>query len=87
MAKADGDRVTYYVALPFLDSGEGPVPGQAIECQSSSQAKVRAEALARKSEHVGAVAFTRTGDPTTGDFTDAVVLDRYGITPDDFTGL
>jgi hypothetical protein len=31
---------------------------------------MRAEALSRKEGHVGAVAFSRTGDPATGDFSD-----------------
>jgi hypothetical protein len=33
---------------------------------------------------VGAVAFSRTGDPSVGEFEDAVVLGRYGETPADF---
>lgn len=76
--------VTYYVALPFVDSEEGPQPGQAVECQSAGEAKARAGGLSRKTEFVGAVAFKRDGDPTTGEFTDAVVIERFGITPDDF---
>jgi hypothetical protein len=32
---------------------------------------MRAEALSRKEGYVGAVAFSRTGDPATGDFSDA----------------
>jgi hypothetical protein len=32
---------------------------------------MRAEALSRKTGPIGAVAFNRTGDPTTGDFGDA----------------
>lgn len=79
--------VTYYVALPFVDSEEGPQPAPAIECQSPGEARARAEALARKAGHVGAVAFRRNGDPATGEFSDAEVLGRYGITPDDFAGL
>jgi hypothetical protein len=34
---------------------------------------LKAEALSRKTGHVGAVAFSRTGDPATGDFGDATV--------------
>lgn len=79
--------VTYYVALPFVDSEDGPQPGPAIECQSSSEARARAEVLARKDGHVGAVAFKRSGDPATGEFADAELLGRYGITPDDFAAL
>jgi len=28
--------VTYFVALPFVDSEEGPVPGEAMECPNES---------------------------------------------------
>ncbi len=79
--------VTYYVALPFVDSEEGPQPVPAIECQSAGEARAKAESWSRKPGHVGAVAFKRTGDPSTGEFSDAEVLGRYGITPDDLAGL
>ena len=40
--------VTYYVAMPFLIDADGsPVPGAAEECQSSTAALRRAEALSR----------------------------------------
>ena len=40
--------VTYYVAMPFLIDADGsPVAGAAEECQSSTAALRRAEALAR----------------------------------------
>jgi hypothetical protein len=35
---------------------------------------LKAEALSRKTGHVGAVAFSRTGDPATSDFGDATVI-------------
>ena len=35
----------------------------------------------------GAIAFRRTGDPALGDFEDAVILGRYGETPDDLAGF
>jgi len=38
---------------------------------------MRAEAISRKEGHVGAVAFSRTGDPATGDFRDAQVLKNF----------
>jgi hypothetical protein len=44
---------------------------------------MRAEALSRKEGHTGAVAFSRTGDPATGDFGDATVLRKFGDVPDD----
>jgi hypothetical protein len=34
--------------------------------------------LAAKGDHCGAIAFSRTGDPTLGDFEDAVILKTFG---------
>ena len=45
------------------------------------------EALSRKEGHVGAVAFSRTGDPATGDFGDAKVIKKFGDVPDDLSAL
>jgi hypothetical protein len=36
---------------------------------------------------VGAVAFSRTGDPATGDFGDATVIRNFGDVPDDLSAL
>jgi hypothetical protein len=47
----------------------------------------RAELLAKTAGCVGAVAFSRTGDPLIGEFGDAQLLRRYGDVPDDLTGL
>jgi hypothetical protein len=48
---------------------------------------MRAETLSRKEGHVGAVAFSRTGDPATGGFSDAKVIWKFGDVPDDLSGL
>jgi hypothetical protein len=48
---------------------------------------MQAEALSRKKGHVGAVAFSRTGDPASGDFRDAKVIIKFGDVPDDFSTL
>jgi hypothetical protein len=48
---------------------------------------VRAEALSRKEGHVGAVAFSRAGDPATGDFSDATAIRKLGDVPDDLSAL
>jgi len=80
--------VTYYVALPFLQDDSGsPVPGAAEECQSSTGALRRAEALSRTAGSIGAVAFSRTGDPMIGEFGDARLLRKFGQVPDDLSGL
>jgi hypothetical protein len=80
--------VTYYVALPFLRDDTGsPVGGAAEECQSPSGAVRRAEVLSRAPGSVGAVAFSRTGDPMAGEFSDAQLLKKFGDVPDDLSGL
>ena len=80
--------VTYYVALPFLEDDTGsPVAGPAEECQSSSGALRRAELLSKTAGSIGAVAFSRTGDPMIGVFGDALVLRKFGNVPDDLSGL
>jgi hypothetical protein len=79
--------VTYYVALPFVATDDGIAAGEPTECFNPTAVVVRAEALARKEGHVGAVAFSRAGDPATGDFSDADVIRRFGDVPDDLSGL
>ena len=80
--------VTYYVALPFLQDDSGsPVAGAAEECQSATSALRRAEILSRAAGSIGAVAFSRTGDPMIGEFGDAQVLRKFGNVPNDLSGL
>lgn len=76
--------VTYFVALPFIPSDDGAAPGEAVECTSAAAAITRAEGLSRKPGVVGAIAFSRTGDPAVGEFSDAVVLKSFGDVPSDF---
>jgi hypothetical protein len=80
-------EVTYYVALPFVPSDDGIVPGEAVECFNPNSAVMKAGALARKPGHVGAVAFSRSGDPATGDFGDAKLIRKFGDVPDDLSTL
>jgi hypothetical protein len=79
-------EVTYYVALPFASSDDGIAAGEPTECFNPAVV-MRAEALSRKAGHVGAVAFSRTGDPATGDFSDAKVIRKFGDVPDDLSAL
>ena len=74
--------LTYFVALPFVQSEEGAVPGQAAECQSENQAISRAGAMSRDPANAGAIAFKRSGDPMMGDFSDAIVIRRFGEVPE-----
>lgn len=79
--------ITYFVAMPFLATDDGPAPGEAAECTSANAAIMRAESLSRKEGNVGAVAFSRSGDPMIGEFSDAVLLRAFGDVPTDLSGL
>ena len=69
--------ITYYVVVPFGRSEDGDlVPLEPLEAQSGEGAKRRAATAALK--HGGAIAFSRSGDPNTGEFSDAVVLATFG---------
>jgi hypothetical protein len=74
--------ITYFVALPFEHNSEGElVAGEAREAQTDSAARRLASFMA--ATKAGAIAFSRTGDPSTGEFEDAVILARYGEVADD----
>ena len=75
-------EVTYFVALPFVATDDGITAGEPTECFNPAAVVMRAEALSRKE---GCVAFSRTGDPATGDFSDA--LKKFGDVPDDLSTL
>jgi hypothetical protein len=80
-------EVTYYVALPFIVADDGVAPGEHVECFNPNAAVMRAEALSRKEGHIGAIAFSRRGDPATGNFGDATVIRKFGDVPDDLSAL
>lgn len=80
-------EVTYYVALPFVVADDGLAAGEAVECLSANAAVMRAEALSRKPGCAGAVAFSRTGDPATGEFGDAELIRKFGDVPEDLSAL
>jgi hypothetical protein len=80
--------ITYYVALPFTHDESGALAaGNAEECQSASGAIRRAEVLARAPGAIGALAFSRTGDPMIGEFGDAQVIRAFGDVPSDLSAL
>lgn len=73
-------KVTYYVVQPYEVSPRGKFRAlDAVEAKDPHVARSRAQRLAAKG---GAIAFSRTGDSTTGDFDEAVVLAAFGRTPD-----
>jgi hypothetical protein len=68
---------TYFVVVPFDQNAQGELePGKAREAINAVLAERLARALAR--EHAGAIAFSRSGDPETGEFQDPVVLATFG---------
>jgi hypothetical protein len=73
--------VTYYVALPFVHTEEGPAPGQAQEMPNEGSAIRQAEALSLRPENAGALAFKRSGTPNLGQFGDATILKSFGEIP------
>ena len=73
--------IRYFVVLSYGWSRKGILfPYDPIEVPSASHAVRLAERLA--TDCAGVVAFSRIGDPTTGDFEDAEVLTRFGIVPE-----
>ncbi len=80
-------EVTYYVVLPFVAADDGISAGEPTECFNPLAVVTRAEALSHKEGHVGAVAFSSTGDPATVEFSDAKVTKKFGEVPDDLSTL
>ena len=80
-------EVTYYVALPFVAADDGVAAGEPVECFNPTAVVMKAETLSRKEGHVGAVAFSRTGDPAIGEFGDAKVIRKFGEVPEDLSTL
>ena len=74
--------VTYFVALPFVRTEEGIAPGQAQEMPNEPAAIRRAEVMSRDPMNVGALAFKRSGDPNVGEFSEAVLLKKFGDVPE-----
>jgi hypothetical protein len=79
--------IIYFVALPFDVADGSVIVGEPIECSSPAIAIDRAQGLWKVLGHTGAVAFSRTGDPATGDFNDARVIKKFGDVPDDLSAL
>jgi hypothetical protein len=81
-------EITYYVAMPFLRDESGMlIAGNAEECPSSTTALSRAEMMSRLACNIGAIAFSRSGDPLMGEFSDARLLRKFGHVPDDLGDL
>ena len=69
--------VTYHVVVPFDWDVDGVLmPGEGVEAPSAEVARRRAQALT--ATHAGALAFSRTGDPATGEFQEGEVIAEFG---------
>ncbi|ACL58730.1 hypothetical protein [Methylobacterium nodulans] len=77
-------QITYYVVQQFKkDSNTGAVyPIETVEKSNKVSAELALRNLAEPV--VGAIAFSRTGDPATGEWADAVVLATGGEMPPEF---
>jgi hypothetical protein len=74
-------------SLPFDIADGSVVVGEPIACLTPAAAIERALGLWKILGHTGAVAFSRTGDPATGEFSDATVLRKFGDVPKDLSAL
>ena len=78
--------VTYFVVLPIVRNEEGELVAEdGQEAPNAFAAQRRAQAMVGRK--VGAIAFSRTGDPAIGEFDEAVILGRYGDAPEDLMSL
>jgi hypothetical protein len=69
--------ITYHVVIAFARDEEGHlVPLEPAEAPNAESARRRAQAAAAK--HAGALAFSRSGDPNTGDFDEAKLTASFG---------
>jgi hypothetical protein len=63
------------------------IPGYSTERRRRSSTAQSSHGQSLLHRDVGAVAFSRTGDPATGDFSDAKVIKKFGDVPDDLSTL
>ena len=74
--------VQIYAAVAFAPDDNGTLqPCEAVDASTSTAAIAAARRLS--ASHGGALAFSRTGDPATGEFADGVELARFGTVPAD----
>ncbi|TNC08432.1 hypothetical protein FF100_29265 [Methylobacterium terricola] len=81
MVTVHGGRHTYYVVQSFSLADGGYVMDEPIEARSEEEALAVARRLAPTK--VVTLAFSRAGDPETGEFDDAVLIFSNGELPED----
>ncbi|KAB1068872.1 hypothetical protein [Methylobacterium planeticum] len=77
-------EVTFYVFQPFKKATKGNriIAGEAVQVPNRRSAERAVEAL--RGGLVGALAFSRTGDPTEGEWGDAKLIAQNGLIPEEF---
>lgn len=77
------DPTTIHVVQTFVEVDGFPIAEAPVAYQSAAQAKARAQAM--KDKKLGVIAWSRSSpDPSLGDWSDPVVLARYGRIPEEF---
>jgi len=78
--------VTYYVALPFFFSDDGAAAGEATECQRQCRGHSSQGALPEAGPRRGRRILPDRG-PSSGDFSEAQLIRKFGDVPDDLSAL
>jgi len=74
--------ITYFVVQTYSMGRKGNVVADMpVQAQSADHATRIAARLGRSK--LAAIAFSRTGDPSTGDYDDANILAVFGVVPDE----
>lgn len=75
--------ITYYVMVPFTQVKGAVSAGNGVQCPSERSAVAQARGAVAKGA-VGAVAFKRSGDPSIGEYGDAILIAQEGLVPEEF---
>lgn len=74
--------ITYYVVQGFVRGKNGyPIPEESREVPNARYARALCERL--MADRMAAVAFSRSGDPATGEWQDAEIICRLGAVSDE----
>jgi hypothetical protein len=80
-------RHTVFVVQPFeikrRGRSMGLAPTPALAARDEAHARLLLERAPHRTGIVGAVAFSRSGDPESGDYDEPVILGKIGDVPDE----
>ena len=79
--------VQFSIMTPSIEGSPGYSTERRRRSSTARSSQGQVAPAPRKEGHVGAVAFNRTGDPATGDFSDAKVIRKFGNVPDDLSAV